>query len=129
MVSLDSGQVYASGQNASGQLGLGHVQATHAPELVGGALTNKKVIKVCCSTYSQHVMFITAEGQAFMTGANHNWTHGSNDQVNKSSPTLVEGLLAKKRIVNGSVSSTTTSWITCTCSRLLITENESFQMT
>lgn len=67
VVAIDSGDAYAWGLNADGQLGIGGDEAALQPQLVEAAcLEGESVSKVAAG--ARHTLFLTASGKAFACG-------------------------------------------------------------
>ncbi|KYN16768.1 X-linked retinitis pigmentosa GTPase regulator [Trachymyrmex cornetzi] len=64
----ENGNIYCSGSNASGQLGMGiNVNETHTPKLLPrGALQDEKIVKIACG--ESHSAILTESGKLFTCG-------------------------------------------------------------
>ncbi|XP_011697417.1 PREDICTED: X-linked retinitis pigmentosa GTPase regulator [Wasmannia auropunctata] len=68
LVLAENGNIYCSGSNASGQLGMGtNVNEIHTPKLLPrGALQNEKIVKIACG--ESHSAILTESGKLFTCG-------------------------------------------------------------
>ncbi|KAL6442464.1 hypothetical protein ACFW04_002588 [Cataglyphis niger] len=68
LVLAENGDIYCSGSNASGQLGMGtNVNEIHMPKhLARGSLQNEKIVKIACG--ESHSAILTERGKLFTCG-------------------------------------------------------------
>ncbi|XP_024884849.1 X-linked retinitis pigmentosa GTPase regulator [Temnothorax curvispinosus] len=68
LILAENGNIYCSGSNASGQLGMGtNVNETHTPKLLSrGALQDEKIVKIACG--ESHSAILTESGKLFTCG-------------------------------------------------------------
>jgi alpha-tubulin suppressor-like RCC1 family protein len=81
-----AGVAYAWGDNSSGQLGVGDVNARSSPVAVLGGLTFSKLI-----AFRSVSMGLTSDGTLYAWGLNANGQLGVGDTTNRSSPVAVLG--------------------------------------
>jgi len=100
----ENGEVYVSGNNASGQLGLGHTNNVNKITKIPQLEKVKEVViqEKSMSGYSsqrdsqQIAIFITENGEVYVTGSNDYGQLGLGHKNNVSTPTKVEALSGKK---------------------------------
>ncbi|KYQ58611.1 X-linked retinitis pigmentosa GTPase regulator [Trachymyrmex zeteki] len=68
IILAENGNIYCSGSNASGQLGMGiNVNDTYTPKLLSrGALQDEKIVKIACG--ESHTAILTESGKLFTCG-------------------------------------------------------------
>ncbi|XP_077262856.1 X-linked retinitis pigmentosa GTPase regulator [Temnothorax americanus] len=68
LILAENGNIYCSGSNASGQLGMGtNVNEIHTPKLLSrGALQDEKIVKIACG--ESHSAILTESGKLFTCG-------------------------------------------------------------
>ncbi|XP_074562845.1 PH, RCC1 and FYVE domains-containing protein 1-like [Curcuma longa] len=88
-----SGCVYAMGSNAYGQLG-NPVSDGKLPCRVGGKIYNSFVDEISCGSY--HVAVLTSKTEVYTWGKGANGRLGHGDNIDCSTPTLVEALKDKQ---------------------------------
>ena len=83
MALTSRGLVYGWGHNSSGQLGIGSLEPTTSPTLIGG-IAEHHVIDVSCGGF--FTLALTCDGQVFGWGANQFGQLGDGSFVNTSTP-------------------------------------------
>ena len=83
-----AGVLYAWGNNANGQLGVGNVVARSSPVAVTGV---SGIVFKACSVSADHSLAIASDGTLYAWGANTHGQLGVGDQVPRSSPIAVLG--------------------------------------
>lgn len=91
----DMGKVYCCGENAYGQLGLGHKNWQTRPTLVS-ALQDKKIIAIV--TGNIHSLFLTNEGKVYSCGYNSHGQLGLGHSNEETTPQLITAFKDKKII-------------------------------
>ena len=93
VLALDtSGTVWAWGDNAEGQLGIGTFAASHSPVPVSG-LRGVPIVRVACG--SVHSLALSAGGDVYAWGSNRFGQIAQGDVPKKLRPTFIEGLEGK----------------------------------
>lgn len=85
----DDGTLYAWGNNANGQLGLGDTESRLEPVIVN-ALAGKQVVAIASDV--THTLVLTASGDVYAMGSNTDNQVAGTDERRVLEPTLVEGL-------------------------------------
>lgn len=90
---LASGQLYAWGGNAQGQLGMGNTLSVNVPTLIPGLESETIVDVVMTGTHYNviHVLALTASGKIFVCGDNGAGQLGDGTTVDKSTFTQITG--------------------------------------
>ncbi|MDZ7815312.1 MAG: hypothetical protein U5N86_04675 [Planctomycetota bacterium] len=83
---FSDGSVYAWGDNAEGQLGLGYEVDRDTPTLVG-AFSDKDVISLAAG--AAHSLALCSDGSVYAWGYNDDGQLGLGDDVDRDIPTLV----------------------------------------
>jgi RCC1 and BTB domain-containing protein len=96
IVLTSEGTVYSFGENEEGQLGYGITMGMHniPKKVTGRCFASKKVVFVAANGY--HSACITEDGDTFTWGTGEHGQLGHGDEINYSTPKLVEGLAGKK---------------------------------
>jgi alpha-tubulin suppressor-like RCC1 family protein len=92
---ISGGKLYCWGNNAYGQLGVGDQTQRSKPVEVKGALLNKTVTDMATSSFSTCAI---ADNSLYCWGRNQVGQLGIGSTQNKSTPTLVSGVLAGKSV-------------------------------
>eukprot|EP00752_Nemacystus_decipiens_P017544 g15723.t1 len=87
----DAGEIFTWGEGKFGRLGHGMERNQLVPRMVE-ALVGKRVGHVACGGF--HSAAILESGELYTWGGGEHGQLGHGDKVNKTSPTLVEGLVA-----------------------------------
>ena len=91
-----SGQAYAWGNNASGQLGLGDVAPRSVPTLIPGGITWAYIVTFpYANTTYNSVYGVATNGNVYSWGDNSAGQLGQGDVVSRSTPTLIPGILGR----------------------------------
>jgi len=88
LVRTDKGQVYAFGNNNSGQLGLGTVTDSNIPKLIPNLINILQI-----SAGGKHSLALSNAGQIYAFGDNELGQLGLGDYIFKIIPTLIENLV------------------------------------
>jgi len=91
------GQVFAWGDNNSGQLGDNSTTSSFVPVAVSGDLAGKTVVAI--EAGGMHSLALTAEGQVFAWGDNGAGQLGNNSTTSSPVPVAVSGVMAGKTVV------------------------------
>lgn len=91
-----SGNVWAAGHNAYGQLGLGHTSSPSIPTKIP-SLSNIKSIGA--GRYSSYA--VTESGEVYSFGDNRNGQLGLGDLIQRNEPRLVTGITNVKKVTGG----------------------------
>lgn len=97
------GKVFAWGDNAFGQLGVGSTADSSTPVAVNGLLAGKVVSQI--SAGGGHVLALTNLGEVFAWGSGTTGELGNNTNVNSSVPVAVGGALIGKKVTTISAGS------------------------
>lgn len=81
---LENGDLWCWGQNAQGQLGLGHTSAVEPPTRVMTTLAGDAMSEVVAGGF--HTCARQRIGRLWCWGQNHDWQLGFMDQLDRSSP-------------------------------------------
>ena len=85
---MNDGEVYASGANEYGQLGMGHTNIVLTPTKINGLLNVKEVF----SHNNVSVYYLTNDGDVYVTGNNSNGELGVGNTNNVLKPTKIQVL-------------------------------------
>ena len=91
------GRVFAWGVNYSGQLGVGDEEKRVVPTLVTGLLKTKTVVQVTAGFLFS--AYLTADGLVFVCGENEAGQLGVGDREGRVVPTLVQGELEGRKVL------------------------------
>jgi alpha-tubulin suppressor-like RCC1 family protein len=108
---MDNGEVYGTGNNGHGQLGLGHRNNVLEPTKLCPTLGSKRIVFVVGGTYNDHTAFVTDQGEVYVCGSNHEYQLGLGHQQPVMVPTLLVGLRGH-RVVSGAADHHASAYIT-----------------
>ena len=98
MLCVSRSSVFAWGDNEDGQLGVGDTKDRVVPTLViGGSLRAKSVVQITAGYL--HTACVTADGLVFVWGNDDQGQLGIGDTEHRELPTLVQGELLGKRVL------------------------------
>lgn len=90
----ESGEVYACGQNKSGQLGLGYSSDCITTPQLMMVSRNNRIVDIAVG--NSHSIFLTKDGQVYTCGNNEYGQLGLTEKLNQSTPRLI--YLSDKKI-------------------------------
>jgi len=101
------GEVYTWGHNGYCQLGNGSTSSqVMLPALVGGSLSGKMIVKVCCG--SHHSVCLADNGEIFAWGQNSSGRIGNGTTTNQATPRKISSFGGSKRVLSLSCGQTST---------------------
>ncbi len=93
----NTGAVYGTGYNLSGQLGLANNTDTNVPTLITTTIGSLPVVRISCG--ADHAVFLTSSGKVYSTGANSSGQLGLGNYTNVNVPTLVTSVIGSLNII------------------------------
>ena len=94
----NTGKVYSTGLNSSGQLGLSDITQRNVPTLITTNIGNLNIIAI--STGYDHSLFLTNTGAVYSCGRNNEGQLGLADTLQRTVPTLITNIIGSLNILS-----------------------------